>query len=213
MREAAKTNTIDIAKGLVKYVQLCVAGNDNRIVIKKLSGASKGRLCINPVGDRCTLFIDEGVCIAKSMHIIIGSQWAPVSDAAVKIGSHSTFNEAEITTFDSHSSIRIGSDCMVSFKVSIFNTDAHPVLNSETGKIINNAHELSIGDHCWIGYYATILKNVRLGKNCIVGWGAVVTSSVCKDAVPEGCVPAGNPAAIVKRGINRMRSRSDYYNI
>ncbi len=53
--------------------------------------------------------------------------------------------------------------------------------------------EVRIGDYCWIGTRAIILKGVTLGDNSIVGAGAVVTKDV-----PPNAVVAGNPAKIIK---------------
>lgn len=46
-----------------------------------------------------------------------------------------------------------------------------------------------IGNRCWIGAKAVILKDVELGDGCVVAAGAVVTKSV-----PPGAVVAGVPA-------------------
>lgn len=51
-----------------------------------------------------------------------------------------------------------------------------------------------IGDGCWIGAGAVILPGVTLGRNVVVGAGAVVNLDV-----PDRCVVAGVPAKIVKR--------------
>ncbi|MCO5242069.1 MAG: acyltransferase [Chitinophagaceae bacterium] len=54
--------------------------------------------------------------------------------------------------------------------------------------------DVRIGKYCWIGAGAIILPGVELGDFTIVGAGAVVTNSF-----PEGyCVIAGNPAAKIK---------------
>jgi acetyltransferase-like isoleucine patch superfamily enzyme len=49
--------------------------------------------------------------------------------------------------------------------------------------------EVRIGDGCWIGAKAVILKGVRLGNGCVVAAGAVVTRPV-----EAGQVVAGVPA-------------------
>jgi acetyltransferase-like isoleucine patch superfamily enzyme len=51
---------------------------------------------------------------------------------------------------------------------------------------------VKIGNHCWIGAGAIILKNVELGDACVVGAGAVVTKSF-----PNGSVIAGVPARLI----------------
>jgi maltose O-acetyltransferase len=57
------------------------------------------------------------------------------------------------------------------------------------------AGTVRIGNRCWIGAKAVILKNVDLGDGCVVGAGAVVTKSV-----PPGAVVAGVPARQLEVG-------------
>ncbi len=47
---------------------------------------------------------------------------------------------------------------------------------------------------CWIGTGAAILPGVTIGKNAVVGAGAVVTHDV-----PDATVVAGVPAKVIKR--------------
>jgi maltose O-acetyltransferase len=49
--------------------------------------------------------------------------------------------------------------------------------------------KVKIGNRCWIGAKAVILKDVELGDGCVVAAGAVVTRSV-----PPGAIVAGVPA-------------------
>lgn len=51
-----------------------------------------------------------------------------------------------------------------------------------------------IGNCCWIGAKAVILKDVELGDGCVIGAGAVVTRSVA-----PGAVVAGVPAQCLRR--------------
>jgi maltose O-acetyltransferase len=53
--------------------------------------------------------------------------------------------------------------------------------------------ETVIGNGCWVGAGAIILKGVHLGDRSIVGAGAVVTKSF-----PAGSIVAGVPARLVK---------------
>lgn len=56
-----------------------------------------------------------------------------------------------------------------------------------------------IGNNCWIGAKAIILKDVVLGDNCVVAAGAVVTKSF-----PAGSVVAGVPAKVIKNVYTSM---------
>lgn len=53
-----------------------------------------------------------------------------------------------------------------------------------------------IGRNCFIGGSSLILPGVEIGDNCVIGAGSVVTRSV-----PPRCVVAGNPARILREGI------------
>ncbi len=53
-----------------------------------------------------------------------------------------------------------------------------------------------IGQNCFIGSHSIILPGVQVGNNSIVGAGSVVTSDV-----PPRSMVAGNPAKIIRSGI------------
>ena len=57
-----------------------------------------------------------------------------------------------------------------------------------------------IGSRCFIGINAFIMCGVSIGDNCVIGAGAIVT----KDA-PSNCILAGNPARIIRKGINTTK--------
>lgn len=53
-----------------------------------------------------------------------------------------------------------------------------------------------IGANCFIGGCSLILPGVEIGDNCVVGAGSVVTKSV-----PPRSIVAGNPAKVIRSGI------------
>ncbi len=103
-------------------------------------------------------------------------------------------------TFSAGREIRVGSHCLISALVRIHDNDGHPldadrrrrgepITAAETAPVI-------VEDNVWIGAGATILKGVRIGRDAVIGTGAVVTSDV-----PPGAVAAGNPARLVREGM------------
>lgn len=70
------------------------------------------------------------------------------------------------------------------------------------------AHDMSrlmmvdtyIGKNCFIGAYSIVLPGVRVGDECIVGSGSVVTADV-----PSYSVVAGNPAKVIRSGIRTRK--------
>lgn len=57
-----------------------------------------------------------------------------------------------------------------------------------------------IGKRCFIGANAIIMAGVKIGDEVIVGSGAIVTKDV-----PSNCIVAGNPAKVIKTGINTAK--------
>ena len=62
------------------------------------------------------------------------------------------------------------------------------------GKQLTPVFGVNIEDNVWLGMHCIILPQVsRIGKNAIVGAGAIVTRDV-----PPNTVVAGNPAKIIR---------------
>lgn len=64
------------------------------------------------------------------------------------------------------------------------------------GNAIHGRNDLlpTIGDNVSLGVNVTIIGDVKIGNNVIVGAGSVVVKDV-----PNNCVVAGNPARIIKK--------------
>lgn len=88
--------------------------------------------------------------------------------------------------------VRIGSRCQITNGCKILSHSAvEHRLHPETKK---SEAVTVIGDRVFIGMNAIVLANVRIGDDCIVGAGAVVTKDV-----PSGSVVGGNPARVIRR--------------
>jgi len=58
----------------------------------------------------------------------------------------------------------------------------------------DEGYDIYVGEGTWLASGSIILGGVRIGKNCVVGAGAVVTKDV-----PDNCFVAGVPAKIIRR--------------
>lgn len=105
------------------------------------------------------------------------------------------------TTISSHKKISIGKNCLISYNVSILDTD-HNVFSkmSPMKSGMSESREIIIEDDCFIGAHSFILKGVHLGRHCVVGANSVVTKSY-----PAGSVIAGNPAKKIKNVNHRLQ--------
>ena len=61
-------------------------------------------------------------------------------------------------------------------------------------------YDTCIGEYCFIGMDAIILPGIHIGDHSIVGAGAVVTKDV-----PPHTIVAGNPARVIREGINTAK--------
>ena len=90
--------------------------------------------------------------------------------------------------------ISIGRDVLISDRVFIgdlshgFKRIDLPIKS----QYLHSKGPVSIGDGTWIGIGVSILPNVNIGKNCVVGAGSVVNHDV-----PDYAIVAGVPAKIV----------------
>ena len=109
----------------------------------------------------------------------------------IRIGSGNYFNRNVM--IDACGLVEIGDENMLG--PDIYITDSNHVVepgSSPHARPMKVGH-VKIGNRCWIGAKAVILKDVELGDNCVVGAGAVVTESF-----PPGSVIAGVPAKPIR---------------
>ena len=99
----------------------------------------------------------------------------------------------EGVTITCASEIHIGKGANIAREAVIRDYDGHYIeeLNYRTSKPVR------IEDNVWIGYRAMVLKGVTIGEGSIVAANAVVTKDV-----PAHCIVAGNPARVIRMGIN-----------
>lgn len=109
------------------------------------------------------------------------------------------------TVIDCAKSVTIEDDVLISYNVTIADTDGHSMRFSERkkdlqafrqGKVNWNiipSMNILIKRGAWIGTRSIILKGITIGEGAIVGAGAVVTHDV-----PDWSVVSGNPAKVLR---------------
>ena len=106
----------------------------------------------------------------------------------VKIGEHSTVLYPSYVDGRLPYLVEIGNNVIVSLNVTILTHDASTAYAGDQVKV----GRVIIHDHCFIGANSTILCNVKIGPDSIVGAGSVVSRDI-----PPNTVYAGNPARFV----------------
>ena len=109
----------------------------------------------------------------------------------ISIGSN-VFINCNVTILDTNR-VTIGNDVFIAPGV-VISPASHPIDPEQRAAKIYVSSPVVIEDRAWIGANATVLPGVTIGKNAIVGAGAVVTKDV-----PDNCIVAGVPAKLVRK--------------
>ena len=88
--------------------------------------------------------------------------------------------------------VHIGDHVMIGPNVQIY-ASAHMLQAEARNQGLEVAKPIVIEDNVWIGGGAILLPGVRIGRNAVVGAGAVVSRSV-----PANTVVVGNPARVIR---------------
>ena len=95
---------------------------------------------------------------------------------------------------------------MIAHGAYISDADWHGIY--DRAEPVGKTKPIKFEDNVWIGDSAIICKGVTIGKNSIIGAGAVVTKDV-----PKNSVFAGNPAKLVKKlDQGEFNTRKDFFN-
>lgn len=117
------------------------------------------------------------------------------------IGKNLLAGNTRITLMGNKRKVSIGEDCMFSSDINIWTTDGHPIYDLNTGNLINEDKDISIGNHVWLARNVSIHKGAVIPDNCVVGAHAIVT----KEFSEPNCLIAGIPAKILKKNIRWER--------
>ena len=150
-------------------------------------------------GNDNEIIIDD-ISINSKLKIRIGQNhknFGEVNFSNFRIGKNTGIEAMSYYTYNSNSYCTIGERYMLSNEITFYNTDAHPVMDKDSLKVINKVKGISVGEHCWIGQKASILKNTTIPDNCIIGYGAVVSGTLKE----KNAAYAGNPAKCIKTSI------------
>jgi maltose O-acetyltransferase len=108
----------------------------------------------------------------------------------IYVGDHCYLNV--LCTILDCNEVHIGQHVMIGPMVQIY-TAAHHLQAETRIQGWEVAKPIVIEDNVWLGGGAILLPGVRIGRNAVVGAGAVVSRSV-----PANTVVAGNPARVIR---------------
>lgn len=96
-------------------------------------------------------------------------------NAMLEIGNNfSAANDLKLTCTNR---IVIGNDNMWSYNCILLDSDIHQITDTQ-GNVINKKGEIKFGDHVWMGCRCTVLKNISVAHDVIIGSGTLVRKSL-----------------------------------
>lgn len=125
------------------------------------------------------------------------------SNGRLAIGARTTMVQGSIQLHEP-GEIVFGEDCMISSQVYVALSDIHPIFDRATGRRINPAASVHVGDHVWAGLRCMILKGAQIGDGAVIAAGAIVSGDM-----PSHAVVAGAPARVLREGVTWRREFSE----
>jgi acetyltransferase-like isoleucine patch superfamily enzyme len=115
-----------------------------------------------------------------------------VHEGEVSIGAKTVLGQE--CTISAFQHVSVGRECIVADRVMLIDFD-HGVVDVERPIRLQGIYkrDVRVGHNCWVGYGACVLRGVTVGDNCVIGANAVVTSDL-----PDNAVAAGVPARVVR---------------
>jgi acetyltransferase-like isoleucine patch superfamily enzyme len=110
-------------------------------------------------------------------------------NAEIIIGNGTKINGA--TQLIAMNKIEIGDNCYIAQGVIIRDNDGHKLSTNESLPEMN-CLPVKIGNHCWLGQRAMVMKGVTICDNVVIAAGAVVTKEI-----EQGTLAAGVPAKTI----------------
>ncbi|MBO7143608.1 MAG: hypothetical protein J6W13_02100 [Salinivirgaceae bacterium] len=188
----------------LRYRKIFVFG-DNCIIRKcKISSSRNGRVIIgnNVLLLKCVFHFENGVNVIKIGDNVSlrGVEFIERygGENVISIGRSTTMGATQLEASE-NCSLQIGDDCMFSYNIKVWASAHHSILYD--GKRANPSESIIIGDHCWIGHSACVLKGSIVPDGCIVGVNSLYTK---KNNIPNA-IYVGSPAKMIRENISWCR--------
>ncbi len=181
------------------HARIVIHGNNNKLIFlpnklgevthfTKLNITIHGNNNIITIGS-CSSGSGFSICMEDDNNrVVLGRQFT--------VGPNTELAVIEGTT------IEFGDDCMLSANITLRTGDSHSITDLQ-GNRTNPSKSIKIGNHVWIGNTVLIFKGTQVADNSIVAGGTVGGGKI----YPSHSIIGGNPAKVVKEGVNWDRRR------
>ena len=145
------------------------------------------------VGPGVTLEIGRGARLHLGRWSWIGHGCkVRVHEGEVHLGAKTVMGQE--CTISAFQRVAIGRECVIADRVMLIDFD-HGMVEVERPIRLQGIYkrDVNVGHNCWVGYGACVLRGVTIGDNCVIGTSAVVTKDV-----PDNAVVGGIPARMIR---------------
>ena len=139
----------------------------------------KTRFC---VFDDSTVIFNGKACISKGSNVVVRQ------GATLSFGQD-FFCNANCNIL-ANKEISFGDSTLMGWNITVLDNDGHPIYWK--GEVQETSLPVRIGEHCWIGSHATILKGVNIATGTIIPYGCTIHKS---NDIPE-CIFNNKPLKI-----------------
>lgn len=182
-------NSIINKGAYLKKCKFIIKGENNVITFEEESRVEKTVFFINGSNNI--------INIGKNCRFYESKFWIEKDNNSIILNENNKSSGKVIFAAMEGSSINIGKDNLLAYDIEIRTSDGHSILDSN-GQRINNARDISIGNHNWLCKKCTILKGTEIKNDNVVGYGAILN----KKYDSSNSVFVGTPAMIAKQKIN-----------
>ncbi|MCJ2140517.1 acyltransferase [Methylobacterium sp. E-066] len=191
-------------------VRLLNNGNNKIQIAQDFLDKSDGTITIN--GDGSHVLIGDGANAFERMsltcgpsstvHIGHGVRLASVQiyvcpHSKLLIGHHSAFaNEGQVFVHETKP-ITIGHNCLISEGVNFWVSDAHSIIDLDSGRRINPSRPIHVGHRVWLGRNVSVFKGAHIGDGAIIG-----AQSIVSGVIPGNTLAYGSPARVVRENVS-----------
>ena len=135
-------------------------------ILKEILGSTKQNFSIEP-----PFYCDYGY------NISLGENFYANHNLVILDGNKVTFGD----------NVFIGPNCG-------FYTAGHPLEVETRNKNLEYARPIEVGDNVWFGGNVVVLPGVKIGNNCVIGAGSIVTKDI-----PDNSLAYGNPCRVARK--------------
>lgn len=167
-------------------------GKNSLVVIHKSANISSAHFVI---GEGGYIYIDKSFRVRQKLYADLGNE-----NNTLYFGKNSNVGDVTIYAGDEPDlEVIIGSNFLSAYNLKLRAADGHTIFDADTGEVLNAANfGIHIAGHVWCGMNVTVIKDVTIPNDCVVGACALV----CKRHFNSHTIISGVPAKEIKSNIS-----------